>query len=129
MIEGASLPMVAVFYMIMGVNPSEAAGGAISNETIIVNTLVMLFFEVVIADYAVAKMSEHYQRKDPNSFIDVEVVYARRKKSTYMVAGYMLMTLGVMSASAIMTGMCTGYGVEGTALLSRCALVNSTAIP
>ena len=89
----------------------------------------MLFFEVVIADYAVAKMSEHYQRKDPNCFIDVEVVYARRKKSSYMVAGYMLMTLGVFSTVFIMSSMCTGYGVEGAALLSRCALVNSTAIP
>ena len=82
-----------------------------------------------MADYAVAKMSEHYQRKDPNCFIDVEVVYARRKKSTYMAAGYMLMTLGGASASNVMASMCTGYGVEGAALLSRCALVNSTAIP
>jgi len=92
MIEGASLPMVAAFYIIVSTNPGEAAGTPIRNETIIINTLVMLFFEVVVADYAVAKMSEHYQRKDPNCFIDVEVVYARRKKSTNMVGGYMLVT-------------------------------------
>ena len=129
MIEGASIPMIAAYYGIVCVNPSEAAGSAISNETIIVNTLVMLFFEVVIADYAVAKMSEHYQHKDPNCFIDVEVVYARRKKTTYVVGGYMLATLGLGSLILVFSSMCTGYGVEGAALLSRCALVNSTAIP
>ena len=37
MIEGASIPMIAAYYVIVGVNPSEAAGSAISNETIIVN--------------------------------------------------------------------------------------------
>ena len=89
--EGASMVGCASLFLVLNIDPTTVnSETGLSASTVILNLVIMLFFELAISDALVAMWSRKKALEFPDKYLDISKIWARRNKFSYWLFGLLL---------------------------------------